>query len=270
MTVPSPQPQETAAIAHAPSWTSKSLPAEAVLQFTGVGKTFRDGTMALAGVTFSVPKGEFVSIVGPSGCGKSTLLRMASGLSAPTKGRILSSYSSLGYVFQDATLLPWRTVENNVELVPLLNGVPKEARRELVRKAIDLVGLGGFEQHYPRTLSGGMAMRTSLARALTLEPDLFLFDEPFGSLDAITRERLNEELLQLYQSQRFTGVFVTHSIAEAVYLSRRVVVMCGRPGRVVAEVEVPFDYPRALDVRFTTEFSELSKQVSESLREVYQ
>lgn len=269
MTVPSAQPFGPPAT-HAVGPADSTLQPESVLQFTGVGKTFRDGTAALSGATFGVRRGEFVSIVGPSGCGKSTLLRMASGLSAPTKGRILSSYSSLGYVFQDATLLPWRTVEKNVELPLLLTDVPKERRGDLVRRAINLVGLNGFEQHYPRTLSGGMAMRTSLARALTLEPDLFLFDEPFGSLDAITRERLNEELLGLYRGQGFTGVFVTHSIPEAVFLSTRVVVMCGRPGRVVAEFPVPFAYPRDLEVQYTTEFADLSRQVSESLREVFQ
>jgi NitT/TauT family transport system ATP-binding protein len=270
VTVPSPEPAGAVRTAHTAGPNEGKLPAESVLQFTGVGKTFRDGTDALGGVTFGVRRGEFVSIVGPSGCGKSTLLRMASGLSAPTKGRILSSYSSLGYVFQDATLLPWRTVEKNIELPLLLSGVPEAAREKLVRTAVELVGLKGFEQHYPRTLSGGMAMRTSLARALTLEPDLFLFDEPFGSLDAITRERLNEELLQLYRGQGFTGVFVTHSIPEAVFLSTRVVVMCGRPGRVVAEFSVPFEYPRAIAVQYTTEFGDLSRQISESLREVYQ
>jgi len=270
MTIPSARASRTAHAGEATGRSDGRLPAESVLQFTGVGKTFRDGTEALGDVSFGVRRGEFVSIVGPSGCGKSTLLRMASGLSAPSKGRILSSYSSLGYVFQDATLLPWRTVEKNIELPLLLSEVPKEARAERVRKAIDLVGLNGFEKHYPRTLSGGMAMRTSLARALTLDPDLFLFDEPFGSLDAITRERLNEELLHIYRGQGFTGVFVTHSIPEAVYLSSRVVVMCGRPGCVVAEFAVPFEYPRTLDVQYSTEFADLSRQVSESLREVYQ
>ena len=180
----------------------------------------------------------------------------------------MANFTSLGYVFQDATLLPWRTVERNIEVPAMLEGVPKDKRAQLVREAIELVGLKGFEKYYPRALSGGMAMRTSLARSLTLTPDLFLFDEPFSSLDAITRERLNEELLQLYAVRGFTGVFVTHAIPEAVYLSNRVVVLSGRPGRVVAEYEVPFSYPRSQEFRYTDKFTEISRGIAESLREI--
>jgi NitT/TauT family transport system ATP-binding protein len=241
-----------------------------VLAASRVSKRFADGTLALTDVTLDVQRGEFVSIVGPSGCGKSTLLRITAGLSSASGGHVDTNCSSIGYVFQEPTLLPWRTVEANIELAPMLHGVKKAERRELVREAIELVNLDGFEKHYPRALSGGMAMRTSLARALTLQPDLFLFDEPFGALDAITRERLNEELLRIYAEKAFTGVFVTHAISEAVYLSTRVVVMSGRPGRIVATVDVPFAYPRSLDLRFTAEFTEISHQVSQSLRDVYQ
>lgn len=240
-----------------------------ILRVCDAAKTFRDGTPALADVSLEICRGEFVAIVGPSGCGKSTLLRIISGLSTPTRGYLETHFASLGYVFQDPTLLPWRTVEGNVELPAMLKGIPKKERAKLVCDAIALVGLNGFEKHYPKALSGGMAMRTSLARSLTLRPDLFLFDEPFGSLDAITRERLNEELLQLYTSQGFTGLFVTHSIAEAVYQSSRVVVMCGRPGRVVKEYVVPFDFPRAPEIRYDAKFTEISHSVSESLREMY-
>jgi NitT/TauT family transport system ATP-binding protein len=244
-------------------------PAAPVLAASGVSKRFADGTLALSDVTLSVERGEFVSIVGPSGCGKSTLLRITAGLSTASSGHVDTDCASIGYVFQEPTLLPWRTVEANVELAPMLHGIKKAERRKLVKEAIDLVKLTGFEKHYPRALSGGMAMRTSLARALTLQPDLFLFDEPFGALDAINRERLNEELLRIYTEKAFTGVFVTHAISEAVYLSTRVVVMSGRPGRVVATVDVPFEYPRSLELRYTPEFTEISHQVSQSLRDVY-
>lgn len=258
----------TALTTHATTATEREA-SPPLLRFTEVGKHFRNGTLALDRVSLEFHEGEFVSVVGPSGCGKSTLLRIASGLSSASKGRIEKRFSSLGYVFQDATLLPWRTVAGNVELLMQLHAVEKGARSERASRAIELVGLGGFEGHYPKTLSGGMAMRTSLARSLTMEPDLFLFDEPFGALDAITRERLNDELLRLYESQSFTGVFVTHSISEAVYLSSRVVVMSGRPGRVVAEHRVPFAYPRSPELRFDPRFLEVSHAVSSSMRGDY-
>lgn len=242
--------------------------ASPILRFSEIAKTFADGTVALADITLAVRRGEFLAIVGPSGCGKSTLLRIASGLTTATEGHIEANFTSLGYVFQDPTLLPWRTVERNIEIPAMLEGLPKEERAKLVRNAIELVGLTGFDKHYPRALSGGMAMRTSLARSLTLKPDLFLFDEPFSSLDAITRERLNEELLRLYTGAGFTGVFVTHAISEAVYLSSRVVVMSDRPGRIVAEHTVPFTYPRSPEIRYSDEFTGISRKVSESLREV--
>jgi NitT/TauT family transport system ATP-binding protein len=170
-------------------------------------------------------------------------------------------------VFQDATLLPWRTVQRNVELLAELHKEPAEERKRKAAAAIDLVGLTGFEQTLPKQLSGGMRMRTSLARSLTLDPELFLFDEPFGALDEITRERLNDELLKLFVAQQFAGLFITHSVSEAVYLSTRVVVMSGRPGQIVRTFDVPFPMPRDPDIRYTPEFARLVGEVSHALRE---
>ena len=241
--------------------------AERLLDFADVAMRFPNGTVALSGVDLTVNRGELVSVVGPSGCGKSTLLRIASGLESITDGALEVRTDRIGYVFQDATLLPWRTVQANVELLAELHKEPKAQRREKAKQAIDLVGLSGFEKHLPKQLSGGMRMRTSLARSLTLDPELFLFDEPFGALDEITRERLGDELLRIFTEQRFAGLFITHSVAEAVYLSTRVVVMSGRPGRIVDTFDVPFDYPRDPDLRFTPEFGALCGEVSHALRE---
>ncbi|NNE12358.1 MAG: ABC transporter ATP-binding protein [Ilumatobacter sp.] len=228
--------------------------------------TFPDGTEAVRDVSFTVRKGEFVTIVGPSGCGKSTLLKIASGLLEQTAGEVIVDRDRLGYVFQDATLLPWRTVTGNVELLAELHDVPEDERRRLAEDAIQLVGLDGFQDHYPKSLSGGMKMRASLARTLTLKPPIFLFDEPFGAVDEITREHLNEETQQLFQREGFAGLFITHSIGEAVFMSTRVLVMSARPGRIVAEFEVPFDYPRSPDLRFDPAFAKLSGEVSHALR----
>ena len=241
-------------------------PAEAVLSFDGVSKVFPDGTHALDGISFSVSSGEFVTLVGPSGCGKSTLLRIASNLDTPTGGSVDVDRDRIGYIFQDATLMPWRTVLGNVELLGELHGHSREERRRLAQAAIATVGLEGFEGHYPKALSGGMRMRASIARTLTLNPPLFLFDEPFGALDQITRERLNEETLSLFMRERFAALFITHSIYEAVYLSTRVLVMSPRPGRIVASFDVPFGYPRAAELRFDASFAELTGAVSAALR----
>jgi NitT/TauT family transport system ATP-binding protein len=240
--------------------------ARPVLTFTGMSKRFTDGTVALAGVDLRVAAGEFVSVIGPSGCGKSTLLRIASGLSEASDGQVWVGTDKLGYVFQDPTLLPWRTVQGNVELFAELRGLPRDERRRRANEAIKLVGLSDFARHRPRALSGGMRMRASLARSLTLNPELFLFDEPFGSLDEITRERLNDELQQLYLTERFTALFVTHSVTEAVFMSTRVVVMTGRPGQVRGDFVVPFEYPRSPQLRFAERFAELAGQVSACLR----
>jgi NitT/TauT family transport system ATP-binding protein len=219
--------------------------------------------------TFAVHPGEFVTVVGPSGCGKSTLLRIASGLNPATGGSVTVDRSSLGYVFQDATLLPWRNVLRNVELMAELEGVPKEERRRRALDAIRLVGLAGAESKYPKQLSGGMKMRASLARSLVLSPKVFLFDEPFGAVDEITRERLNDEVIKLFQLEGFAGLFITHSISEAVFLSTRVLVMSARPGHIVADFPVPFAYPRDPELRFDPAFAELSGRISHELRGVH-
>jgi len=231
-----------------------------------VGMTFPDGTQALENVSLSVTPGEFVTVVGPSGCGKSTLLRIASGLETQTQGSCAVDRDSIGYVFQDATLLPWRTVQRNIELLAELHGETKAECQRRAQDAISLVGLDGFADKYPRQLSGGMRMRASLARSLVMKPRVFLFDEPFGALDEITRERLNDELLGLFQREGFAGLFITHSIAEAVYMSTRVLVMSPRPGRITASFDIPFAYPRDHDLRYSPEFAELCGQVSHALR----
>ena len=210
--------------------------------------------------------GEFVSLVGPSGCGKSTVLRLAAGLLQATGGSIRRGTDNIGYVFQDPTLMPWRTVWRNVELLGELEGIGKAERDRRVGEVLDLVGLTEFAGHYPLALSGGMKMRASLARSLLLEPDLFLFDEPFGALDQITRARLNEELMALYDIKRFASIFVTHSVSEAAYMASRVLVMSARPGRVVADFKIPFEYPRDPAVRYEPEFARISGEIAEALR----
>ena len=273
-----------------------------LLEFSDVTKTFPDGTHALDPVSFGVGAGEFVTVVGPSGCGKSTLLRIASGLDRPTTGsvRVLPAReprpgkvgerrsegsaansggaadpawpvggareTQIGYVFQDATLLQWRTVRRNVELFAELANVPKAERVRRVEESLTLVGLDGFASKYPKQLSGGMRMRASLARSLVMDPDVFLFDEPFGALDEITRERLNDELLQLFRRQGFGALFITHSISEAVFLSSKVLVMSARPGRIVASFDVPFGYPRSPELRFDAAFAAVAGEVSHALR----
>ena len=241
-------------------------PAPAALELFRVSKRFPDGTAALDRISLEVEPGEFVSVVGPSGCGKSTLLRIVSGLSKATRGSVTRDTDDLGYVFQDATLLPWRTVQRNVELPAELRGLPRGERRARAVAAIDRVGLTDFARHRPPALSGGMRMRASLARALTLRPKLFLFDEPFGSLDEITRERLGDELQELYVAERFAALFVTHSIAEAVYLSSRVLVMSARPGRIIADVRVPLPFPRPPETRYSAELAAVESRVSAALR----
>jgi NitT/TauT family transport system ATP-binding protein len=238
-----------------------------IVSFEQVSLTFDTGVEALRDVSLNIRPGEFVSILGPSGCGKSTMLRIAAGLVDYSAGRLLVDRSHIAFTFQDATLLPWRTVRRNVELLLELRGVPRAERGRIAQDKITLVGLGGFEDQYPKHLSGGMRMRVSLARALTLDPTLFMFDEPFGALDEITRERLNDEVQMLHLRQKFAAMFVTHSVAEAVFMSHRVIVMSARPGQIVGIYDVPLPWPRDDAVRFSPEFAELCGTLSAALRD---
>lgn len=237
-----------------------------VLNFASVGVTYPRGTEAVRGIDLQLQRGEFVSIVGPSGCGKSTLLRVAAGLSKPTTGEAAVSAQRIGFVFQDANLLPWRSVLRNVELFPELSGQSRSGRRTAALEALDVVGLGNYRDHLPHQLSGGMRMRVSLARSLMIEPDLFLFDEPFGALDEITRERLNDEVLDMFTDRRFAGLFVTHSVPEAIYMSTRVVVLSGCPGQVVDNIDVPFGLRREPGLRLTPDFAALNDRITAALR----
>lgn len=237
------------------------------LVLDGVSKQFDTGTVALTDVSLTIGSGDFVSVVGPSGCGKSTLLRLASGLDTVTDGDIEVNAHSTSYVFQEATLLEWRSAQRNVELVPELRRVPAPDRRRRAAEVLDLVGLTGFEKQHPRSLSGGMRMRVSIARALVAEPDLALFDEPFGALDEITRLKMQTELQRLFELKKFAGLFITHSVSEAVYLSTRVLVMSGRPGRIVADIPIPWSYPRPPELRYEPEFAAIAGEVSAALGE---
>ena len=232
-----------------------------------VGLTYPDGTDALHNTSVSVAAGEFVSIVGPSGCGKSTLLRLASGLISPTSG-IISRTGTVQFVFQDSTLLPWRSVRRNVSLNLELQKVGNSEIEERTNSALALVGLLDSAEKLPRQLSGGMKMRTSLARSLVCEPDMYLFDEPFAALDEFSRERLNVELRSMLSTRNAASLFVTHSIAEAVFLSHRVLVMSPRPGTIVREFAIPFGPDRQQDLRYSPEFARLSGEIAQSLREL--
>lgn len=247
----------------------------AIVALDDVGMTYRGLLPALEGVTFSVGEGEFVSLVGPSGCGKSTLLRVAAGLVEPTSGcatvaghvpRDARGRVRLSFVFQDATLLPWRNAQRNVALPLELAQVAPARRHERSRAALQMVGLADFALRRPRELSGGMRMRVSLARALVTDPQLILLDEPFGALDDMTRQTLNEELLGLWQRRSWTALFVTHNIAEAAFLSTRIIVLSSRPGQVVADVPVPFAAPRRADLRSEPDFARFVGHVGRLLR----
>ncbi len=227
----------------------------AAVSLQGVSKRFGDGPAVLDGIDLQVRPGEFIALVGPSGCGKSTLLRLIAGLAARTGGSIAIDGREPGaagpetaFVFQDPTLLPWRRLAANVELPLRLRGAPPPERAQARARALALVGLAGREAAFPRQLSGGQRMRASLARALTLSPRLVLLDEPFGSLDEMTRERLNEELRAIHRVQGWTAFFVTHSVAEAVFLSDRVIVLA-QPGRIAADVAIGLPGPRVAATR---------------------
>jgi NitT/TauT family transport system ATP-binding protein len=245
-----------------------------LVRLRGVSKVFANGVRALADVSLDVRAGEFLSVLGPSGCGKSTLLRLVSGLAAASGGTIewpgggrTASDHELGFVFQEPTLLPWATALANVVLPLKLHGEARSESEGRAAEALRLVGLGGFEQAYPRELSGGMKMRVSIARALVTAPRLLLMDEPFAALDEITRHRLNADLLALWERQRFTVVFVTHSVFESVFLSQRVAVMAARPGRVLSELVIDATYPRADSFRTSAEYAALCRLASARLGE---
>jgi NitT/TauT family transport system ATP-binding protein len=245
-----------------------------VVEIGALSKEFRGGTVALQDIDLQIARGEFVSLIGPSGCGKSTLLRIIGDLIEPTRGTIMVNGKTArkarqdhdyGIVFQDAVLYNWRTVAKNVGLPLELAGWDREKRRRRVEEMLDLVELRGFGDHHPWQLSGGMQQRVSIARALSFEPALLLMDEPFGALDEMTRERLNAELLRIWEASGSTIVFVTHSIAEAVFLSTRVVVMSPRPGRVSKVIQVDLPQPRTAETREDPRFFELATEVREAL-----
>jgi NitT/TauT family transport system ATP-binding protein len=250
-----------------------ALRSDRLVALRGVGKTFPSGTAALAGLDLEVRDGEFLSLLGPSGCGKSTALRIVAGLSEPTQGTVewppttpaAESKSRIGFVFQEPTLMPWVSVSSNVLLPLRLKGVAASKAAARVAAALDRVGLEKFSRAYPRELSGGMRMRVSIARALVTEPALLLMDEPFAALDEITRFKLNNDLLQVWQALHTTVVFVTHSVFESVYLSSRIVVMAARPGRVFTELAIDAPYPRDQNFRTSAEYAAFCRRASDAL-----
>jgi NitT/TauT family transport system ATP-binding protein len=250
-------------------------PSQPFLQVKHLSTIFPDGNSglhALDNISFSVEAEQFVSVLGPSGSGKTTLLRILAGLLPPTQGEILfgnsahrSAQVDVGMVFQKANLMPWRTVLDNILLPLEIRHVPHSIALEKAQALVDLVGLRGFESSLPRDLSGGMAQRVAIARALIHEPDLLLLDEPFGSLDALTRERMGTELTRIWQARRKTVIMVTHSISESLFLADRVLVLSPRPGHLRLDLPVDLPRPREEDVRYTPAFSELSKRIRSAI-----
>ncbi len=246
-----------------------------IVEFRDVSKRFANGPLVLDRVSLAASKGDLISIIGPSGCGKSTLLRLIAGLSPVTSGTLAvdglspdAAAAELAFVFQEPTLLPWLTAAANVELAQKLRGVPAAERAATRRRVLDLVRLGDKAAAFPRQLSGGQKMRVSIARALSLSPKILLLDEPFGALDEMTREHLNEELLAIRDQEAWTAFFVTHSVAEAVFLSTRVLVMSANPGRIHREIPVPLPWPRTAETRLSQPYYELVAHVSRVLRSV--
>lgn len=244
------------------------------IELASVSKQYGNGRLILDSVSFSVAKGEFISLTGPSGCGKSTVLKLISGLSPITTGEIRvdgmtpsNARETMSFIFQDATLLPWRTVRANVGLGLELERVPADKRAARVDSLLELVGLSHVGKAYPRELSGGMKMRVSIARALATGPRLLLMDEPFAALDEISRDRLNEELLRLREEHKWTVVFVTHSVAEAVFLSDRIIVLAPNPGRIHADIPVNLPQLRDASLRSSFEYEQKVLEVSRLLRE---
>jgi NitT/TauT family transport system ATP-binding protein len=260
-----------------PAPGDETLRERPVVSLARISKRFSNGTLAVQDLSLEVRPRSFVSLLGPSGCGKSTVLRMIAGLGEPSAGQIdwpNASYHAsgkpsrdLGFVFQEPTLMPWATAIRNVMLPLVLQDVAKREARERAGQALALVGLGGFENAYPRELSGGMKMRVSIARAIVTKPSVLLMDEPFAALDEITRQKLNDDLLQLWDGQNFTVIFVTHSVFESVYLSERIVVMAARPGRVLGDITIDAPYPRGAAFRVSPTYSEFCRRVSGSLAE---
>ncbi len=251
------------------------MPPVPFIQFNNLSKRFGDGPLVLDSLDLQVAKGEFISLIGPSGCGKSTVLRLLSGLLEKSEGEIIvdgmapkNAREESFFVFQEPNLLPWLRVRQNVEVPLKIAGIPRDQRREKALHMIKLVGLEDAERKYPWQLSGGMKMRVSIARALTTSPRLLLLDEPFGALDEMTRDRLNEELLLIREQDPFTAFFVTHSVAEAVFLSTRVVVLSANPGRIADIIEIDFPYPRTAELREDPRFLELLARATHALRSV--
>lgn len=245
------------------------------VQFRDLTKHYGAGPAVLKGIDLSVAAGEFVSLIGPSGCGKSTLLKLIAGLSPVTRGSLKVRGSDPGevrdamaFIFQDPTLLPWLTVERNIETLLRIRRVPRRESLPTVESMLDRVRLTPVRNLYPRQLSGGMKMRVSIARALSVAPELLLLDEPFGALDEMTRDHLNEELLDLRVEQNWTAFFVTHSVREAVFLSNRIVVLAANPGRIHALIDVPLAYPRTEETRDSKAYHEIVTRVSHILRSV--
>ncbi len=246
-----------------------------LVKIAALTKRYGQGAVILRDINLDVPRGEFVSLIGPSGCGKSTLLKLIASLSPVTSGTLEvdgmtpeNAREEMAFIFQEATLLPWRTVTRNIELPLEVQKMAAAKRAEICARMRRLVGLDHVPHHYPRQLSGGMKMRVSIARALSLSPKILLLDEPFGALDEMTRDRMGEELLAIRHQEKFTAFFVTHSVAEAVFLSSRIIVLAANPGRVHADLAIPFPYPRSAETRELPEFHRCVADVSRVLRAV--
>jgi NitT/TauT family transport system ATP-binding protein len=245
------------------------------IALVNASKRYRSGALALERISFDVERGEFVTLLGPSGCGKSTLLRLVAGLSGATEGSVRvngmtpeNARDLMSFIFQDPTLMPWRTVEDNVGLSLELEHASRTLRSERVASMLEMVGLTRVARSFPRQLSGGMKMRASIARALVSRPRILLLDEPFAALDEMTRDRMNEELLRLYDEQKWTVLFVTHSVAEAVFLSSRIVILSPHPGRVAQDAAVDLPWPRTAEMRDSVAYEQAVTHFSRLLRGV--
>lgn len=254
---------------------ASAIQSQVSIQVDGASKRFGSGPVVLSPLDLVVQPGDFISLIGPSGCGKSTLLRLVGGLTQPSAGTVRveglppeQARDRMAFIFQEPTLLPWLTVRANVQVPLRIRGEPRSTCRETADRMLRLVRLEAAADRYPRQLSGGMKMRVSIARALSLKPRVLLLDEPFGALDEMSRDHLNEELLALRAREEWTALFVTHSVAEAVFLSNRILVLAANPGRVHREVRVPFAYPRTEETRQSPEYLDLVAETSRILRSV--